>query len=194
MVAHRGNAARLFIALLVTAGVAGSSSTAAGEAIKVRLREGNARAFLVLRTAEGTPIGYGEYRQKPAGALLESQLVLRFTDGWLRDETATFSQSGSFRPEAYRLVQRGPSLPTEEVSFARRTGQYTVRTQEKKGDEEQTASGPLEMPADLYNGMATVLLRTNPPRVAQVRMSPRALFRRRRHDAHEHSSAVAKFL
>ena len=150
------------IALLVTAWLVASSSSAAGEPIKVHLREGNARGFLVLHTAEGAPIAYGEFRQKPAGAMIESQLVLRFGDGSLRDEVATFSQAGNFRLEAYRLVQRGPSFPTAEISFARRTGQYTARTQEKKGDEEQTASGALEMPTDLYNGMAMTLLKNLP--------------------------------
>jgi hypothetical protein len=35
----------------------------------------------------------------------------------------------------------------------------TAVTQEKQKDEEKSASGPLEMPADLYNGMALVLLK-----------------------------------
>lgn len=160
--AGKRSVVRQGIALLVTAWLVASSSSAAGEPIKVHLREGNARGFLVLHTAEGAPIAYGEFRQKPAGAMIESQLVLRFGDGSLRDEVATFSQAGHFRLEAYRLVQRGPSFPTTEISFARRTGQYTARTQEKKGDEEQTASGALEMPTDLYNGMAITLLKNLP--------------------------------
>jgi hypothetical protein len=132
------------------------------EPIKVRLREGNSRGFVVLRSLEGEPLAYGESRQKPVGEAIESVLALKFKDGSRRDETVTFSQNGAFRVVAYRLVQRGPSFPTTEVSFDRRTGRYTARTQEKKEDQERTASGTLQMPADLYNGMAVTLLKNLP--------------------------------
>jgi hypothetical protein len=131
--------------------------------VKVRLPEGNVRAFLVLRLLEGEPIAYGELRQKPAGAVLESRLLLNFKDGSIYDETAAFSQKEVFRLEAYRLVQRGPSFPTTEITFDRKSRQYRARTQQKKDDEEKTASGAFEMPADLYNGMALTLLKNLGP-------------------------------
>jgi hypothetical protein len=131
--------------------------------VKVRLREGTLRGFLVLGPPGGEPIAHGELGQKPAGALIESQLLLKFKDGSLYHETATFSQKDVFRLEGYRLVQRGPSFPTMEISFDRKSGQYKARTQETKEDTEKTASGQLEMPADLYNGMALVLLKNLPP-------------------------------
>ena len=128
------------------------------EPIKVRLAEGNTRGFLLVRRPGGDPIAYGELRQKPDGAVIESRLLLNFKDGSVYDETATFSQNEVFRLEAYRLVQRGPSFPAAEISFARRSGRYDARIQDKK-EGEKTASGPLEMPADLYNGLALVLLK-----------------------------------
>ena len=109
--------------------------------VKVRLVEGNARGFLVLRTLEGEVIAHGELRQKPAAPFVESRLLLNFKDGSVFDEVVTFSQTGIFRLEAYRHRQRGPSLPTEEVTFDRRSGRYQARTQEKKGAEEKTAAG-----------------------------------------------------
>jgi len=96
------------------------------------------------------------------GDAIESRVVLHFKDGSVRDEVATFSQKGVFRLEAYRLVQRGPSFPTMEMWFDRRSGTYKARTQEKKQDEERTASGALAMPVDLYNGMASILLKNLP--------------------------------
>jgi hypothetical protein len=133
------------------------------EPVKVRLREGNARGFLVLRPPAGEPIGYGELRQKPVGSVIQSRLLLNFKDGSVYDETVTFSQKEVFRLEAYRLVHRGASFPTAEISFDRKSGQYRAWTQEKKEDEEKTASGPLEMPPDLYNGMALTLLKNLTP-------------------------------
>lgn len=138
------------------------SSAAHAEPIKVRLPEGNTRGFLVLRRPGGEPIAHGELSQRPTGALIESRLLLNFKDGSLYDETATFSQVGVFRLEAYRLVQQGPSFPTAEISLDRKSGQYKARTQEKKDGPEKSASGPLEMPPDLYNGLALVLLKNLP--------------------------------
>jgi hypothetical protein len=127
--------------------------------IKVRLPEGNVRGFLVLRTMDGRAIAHGELVQHLVGGLVESRLTLNFADGSLWDEHVTFSQKDVFRLEAYRHVQRGPSYPTSEISFDRRNGRYQARTQEKKGDDPKEASGQLDMPDDLYNGMALVLLK-----------------------------------
>lgn len=132
------------------------------EPIRVRLSEGNTRGFLVLRRPGGPAIAHGELRQKPSGPLIESRLLLNFRDGSLYDEAVTFSQQDVFRLEAYRLVQRGLSLPRAEISFDRRSGHYQARIQEKREGPEKSASGPLEMPADLYNGLALVLLKNLP--------------------------------
>ena len=148
--------------LAVTSMLLWSASVQAAP-VKVRLPEGNARGFLVLRTLEGTPIAHGELRQKPVGAAIESVLALSFKDGSVREETTTYTQKEVFRLEAYKLSQRGPSFPTQEIAFDRKSGQYTAVTQEKKEDDEKRASGPLEMPADLYNGLALVLLKNLPP-------------------------------
>jgi len=130
--------------------------------VRVRLPEGNVRGFLVLRSLDGNVIAEGELRQKPVGAVVESRLILKFKDGSFREEATTFSQKEVFRLESYRLVQRGPSFPRTEISFDRKSGRYQALTQEKKGDEEKTATGPLDMPVDLYNGMPLVLLKNLP--------------------------------
>ena len=74
----------------------------------------------------------------------------------------TFSQNRVFRLEAYRLTQRGPSFPLTEVAFDRVSGRYTARTQDGKDGKIETAGGALEMPDDLYNGMALTLLKNLP--------------------------------
>jgi hypothetical protein len=153
---------RLKTLLAVTSMLVWSASLHAAP-VKVRLPEGNARGFLVLRSLEGAAIAHGELRQKLAGAAIESVLALSFKDGSVREEVATFTQKEFFRLEAYRLVQRGPSFPKQEISFDRKSGHYTAVTQENNEDEEKSASGPLEMPADLYNGMALFLLKNLPP-------------------------------
>jgi hypothetical protein len=131
------------------------------EPIKVRLAEGNTRGFLVVRPPGGEPIAHGELRQTPRGAAIESRLLLNFKDGSLYHETVTFSQSEVFRLEAYRLVQRGPSFPLAEISFDRKSGHYTARTQ-GKNEPAKTSSGALQMPADVHNGLGLVLLKNLP--------------------------------
>lgn len=48
-------------------------STIEAALVRVRLPEGNARAFLVLRSLDGEDIAFGELRQKPTGGLVESR-------------------------------------------------------------------------------------------------------------------------
>jgi hypothetical protein len=139
-----------------------AATPAFAEPVKVRLQEGNTRGFLVLRPPGADPIAYGELGQKPAGKFLENRLLLNFKDGSVYDETLTFSQNGVFRLESYRLTQRGPSFPLTEVAFDRRSGRYTARTQDGKEGKVETAGGVLEMPDDLYNGMALTLLKNLP--------------------------------
>ena len=152
---------RGWAAILLTLALFAATPVTA-EPVKVRLQEGNTRGFLVLRGPGGDPIAYGELGQKPAGKFLENRLLLKFKDGSVYDETLTFSQNGVFRLEAYRLTQRGPSLPLTEVAFDRRSGRYTARTQDRKEGTVETAGGAIDMPNDLYNGMALTLLKNLP--------------------------------
>jgi hypothetical protein len=147
--------------LMVLTGVLWAAGVKA-EPQRVRLPEGNAHGFLVIRTLTGDTLGYGELVQKPTRGLLTSRLRLHFTDGSLYDETVTFSQQTVFRLDSYRLVQHGPSLPKSDIAFDRKSSQYHVRQQDKPDGEEHTASGRLEMPPDLYNGMASTLIKNLP--------------------------------
>jgi hypothetical protein len=149
------------VSVILTALVC-SLSMAEAAPLRVRLPEGNARGFLVLRSSDGDDIAYGELRQKPTSGLIEMRFILSFKDGSHREETAVYSQSGVFRLERYRLIQRGPSFPTTEISMDRKTGRYSAVTQETKDKAEKRSSGPFEMPLDLYNGMALVLSKNLP--------------------------------
>ena len=147
--------------LVVLAGVLWAAGGAA-EPQRVRLPEGNVHGFLMVRTLAGEVIAYGELVQQPTRGLLTSRMLLHFTDGSLYDETVAFSQKSVFRLERYQLVQRGPSFPQATIAFERKSGQYRVQQQAQKDSAEKTASGPLAMPPDLYNGMATTLMKNLP--------------------------------
>jgi hypothetical protein len=131
--------------------------------VRVRFTEGITRGFLAVRTPQGDRIGHGELTQKPRGDEVDSRLLLQFKDGSVYDEATTYSQRGVFRLEAYRLTQRGPSFPGAEISFDRKSGRYQAKTREKAGAPEETASGEFDMPADLANGMALLMLKNLAP-------------------------------
>jgi hypothetical protein len=131
--------------------------------VRVRFTEGTTRGFLAIRNSQGELIGHGELRQKPRGDEVDSRLVLQFRNGSVHDEATTYSQRGAFRLESYRLTQRGPSFPGAEISFDRRSGRYRARTRARADGAEDTASGELEMPADLYNGMTLLVLKNMAP-------------------------------
>jgi hypothetical protein len=65
-----------------------------------------------------------------------------------------------FSLTSYKLTQRGPAFPgSSEVTFQRASGQYHAKVQEKPDAKEEVLEGRLDMPADVYNGMSSVLLK-----------------------------------
>ena len=153
---RKGLLAVVLVGVLWAAGVGAAPQ-------RVRLPEGNAHGFLIVRTLAGEAIAYGELVQQPTRGLITSRLLLHFNDGSRYDETVVFSQKDVFRLERYQLTQRGPSFPQATIAFDRKSGQYRVRQQDTKDSEVQTARGPLTMPPDLYNGMTTTLMKNVPP-------------------------------
>ena len=149
--------ARRWRAALVVAGTLLAALPLEAAPVRVRFPEATTRGFLAIRAPDGRRIGHGELTQKTKGEEVESRLELRFDDGSVHDETTTFSQRGVFRLEASRLVQRGPSFPGTEASFDRKTGRYQATTHEKPGGPAETANGEMDVPADVYNGMALLL-------------------------------------
>ena len=134
------------------------ASGASAEPIALRHPEGGAHGFVVLRGERGGVLAHGELVQRPHVEGIQSQLVFRFADGSLYDETVTFSQKRVFRLLAYKLVQRGPSFPEgSEVSFDRASGRYRART-----GSNEPVEGPLDLPEDVHNGMTGMLLRNLP--------------------------------
>jgi hypothetical protein len=170
------------VVLLITA-----SGVEAGP-IAVRQLEGEVYGLLALKTSGGEVLAHGELVQSVKGHEVDSQLVFRFTDGSLYDERVAFTQQKLFSLTSYRLTQRGPAFPgSSEVTFARSSGQYHAKIREKPDAKEEVLEGRLDMPADVYNGMAVVLIKnlaanetatgkllafTPKPRLLAMKLSP----------------------
>lgn len=140
-----------------------AASQAAGERVAVRHAEGMVHGFLALRTLAGETIADGDLIQTSKGDRVTSRLVFRFRDGSLHDETAVFTQSGSFRLVSDHLIQKGPSFPRAlDVSVDAARGHVDVRSREKEGPE-KVISEALDLPPDLANGLIFTLLKNIPP-------------------------------
>jgi hypothetical protein len=141
------------------------------EPISVRQAEGNLHGFLVLRSPGGDIIADGELMQVTRGARISSELVYRFKDGSLQDESFVFSQSGHFRLLSHHLVQKGPAFKRPmDVLISVSTGLVTVRYTDDKGHD-KVESATLKLPADLANGMVPILIKNLAPGAASTTVS-----------------------
>jgi hypothetical protein len=135
-----------------------TSSSVVGAPVKVRFAESTTHGFLVLRNERGDVLAHGELVQAPRGPRVENRMTFRFKDGSFWEETLSFTQSKVFRLMAYHQVQKGLAFPeATDVSFDRDTGRYRA----KIGDDD-AAEGNVELPDDLFNGMASTLMKNLP--------------------------------
>src|SRR5438105_10456646 len=81
-----------------------------GERVAVRHLEGLSNGFLALRTMEGKLLADGEITQVANDDRVTSRVFFRFKDGSMYDDTAVFSQRGSFRLLSDHLVEKGHSF------------------------------------------------------------------------------------
>src|SRR5215469_17650462 len=154
----------IFCAVLLQSG-------AMGESVPVRYVEGTIHGFLVLRTQEGHAIAVGDLVQVIHGERVISRLLFRFQDGSVDDETAVFSQRGTFQLITDHHVQKGPSFPQSmDMSIDVRQGRVTVRSTGKDGKEE-VMTDHLDLPSDLENGMILSLMKNIQPETAETRVS-----------------------
>lgn len=152
-------------ALLLAAGVR-SSDEPETQPVPVRWAEGVTHGFLTLKGANGALLAQGDLLQTPKDGRIESRMVFRFRDGSRFDERVVFSQREVFTVHSYRLEQHGPSFAENaEASFDRASGRYRIRTFTPGDDDEpDLEEGTIEIPADVYNGMAIVLAKNLIPR------------------------------
>lgn len=140
------------------------------EAVAVRYPEGTVHGFLALRDSSGKVLAAGDLIQIVHGDRVVSELMFRFKDGSIDEDTATFSQRGVFRLVSDHHVQKGPIFPISMDSLISvSTGQVTVRYRDKDRDKIETAH--LELPPDLANGIVPDILKNIPSGTSEVKLS-----------------------
>jgi hypothetical protein len=148
----------LRICSLILVLVWASQPTAQSEPVPVRSVEGTIHGFLELRSEDGQVVASGDSFQVVLGNRVTSRTLFHFKDGSIDDETTVFSQRHTFQLISDRHIQKGPSFPHPmDVLIDVPTGQVTVDSTGKDGKEE-VKTDHLELPPDLANGMAPVVL------------------------------------
>jgi hypothetical protein len=137
--------------------------------IPVRHKEGLVHGFLVLRTLEGETLADGDLIQTAEGERVTSRLIFHFKDGSIHDETAVFSQRGSFRLLSDHLIQKGPAFEHPvEVEMNATSGKVTVHyTEDGKAE---TVTEHLKLPPDVANGLTLTLLKNIRPGAAETKV------------------------
>jgi hypothetical protein len=127
---------------------------ARAEQINVLHPHGSAHGFVDVTTLDGTRIAVGDLTQRLRGTTITSRLTLRFFDGSLDDETTVFSEHGVFHFISDHHIQRGPSFPTP-MDATVDAGKGMVTCTDEAG---QITRTHLDMPPDVYNGLASSIL------------------------------------
>jgi hypothetical protein len=140
---------------------------AQAEQIKVVLPQGSAHGFVDVTTLDGTRIAVGDLKQRLRGHVVTSQLTLKFFDGSLDDETTVYSQNGTFRFISDHHVQHGPSFPTPADTIVDAPSS-SVTIKDANG---KTTRTHVDMPADVYNGLASSLLMNVPPSTPETKIA-----------------------
>jgi hypothetical protein len=146
------------------------TSPLSAEPIRVRYPEGTTHGFLALRTLAGELLATGDLTEVLHGNEVVAHLVFRFKDGSVDDDTAVFSQRGTFRLVSDHHIQKGPSFPhPTNILINAATGQVTVRYQDK--DREKLETDHLDLPPDLANGILLNLLKNISPDTKETKVS-----------------------
>jgi len=162
-------ASTLVIAL--ASGALLSLKTAGAEPVTVRYSEGLMHGFLELQSLAGKNLAWGETTQVARGNRVTNRMTFHFTDGSVYDETATFSQSGTFRLISDHRIQKGPAFKqSSNTTVDAATGEVTVRYTDKDG-REKIRTERLELPPDLANGLILTLLKDIPPTAPRTTLS-----------------------
>jgi len=137
--------------------------------VPVRFAEGVTHGFLVLREVDGTAIAQGDLLQVGRDGEVDKRMIFRFKDGSVFDERVTYTEHSVYALKTYSLLRTGPAFEADtEISMTAATGAYRVKTKDRKGGEEKTIEGKLDLPPDVYNGMILTVVKDLPKGASEV--------------------------
>ena len=170
-----------------------SVATSGGE-VPVRYPEVTSHRMFVLRSLDGKEIGKGELEETTEGRLVTSKLTLNFKNSSLYQETAQFTQDGTFHVSKFHMSESGPSFKDAmemTIDVANGTVEVHADEQNSVAEKQRDWSEHIHLPQDLANGIVPLVARNMPaaagkttvsmivatpsPKLVHVTISPTAL-------------------
>ena len=152
--------------------------TAQADSVPVRQVGGSIHGLIEVRSEDGRVVASGDITRAVSGDRVTAQVIFRFKDGSIDEETTVYSQHRTLLLITDHHVQKGRSFPHPiDLRIDMRSGQVTVHSTGKDGKDE-SESEHLDLPPDLANGMMPVLaenLRPDAPTttVSMVVLTPK---------------------
>lgn len=131
---------------------------ALGQPIRVLHPEGVIHGFLVLRTPTGKIIAAGDLIQTIRNGQVTARLEFHFADTSLHEETAVFTQRGSFHLQSYHMLEKGPAFqhPLEMwIDVAKKQ----VKVRDLSDGKNKISTDHVDLPDDLANGLVPILVK-----------------------------------
>ncbi len=132
--------------------------------------QGEVHAFLAVHDDGGKLLGYADEVNVQVGRTWRSRLTVRFLDGSVSDETATYTQGGTLKLLTDHLVEKGPSFP-KPVDLVIDTVKDQVTYHEEKDGKDEVKTDAMNLPADLSNGIVPLVLQNVPRGVQESKVS-----------------------
>jgi hypothetical protein len=133
-------------------------------------KQGSMCGYLVLKSAGGKIIGVGDQVSVAQGDQVRSRLVFRFNDGSVDEENTVFKQGKTFQLITDHHVQKGPSFP-DPLDMTVNVPARRVTWKEIKDGKSETKSETMDLPADLANGMISIVTQNFPPKADETKVS-----------------------
>jgi hypothetical protein len=161
---------RRFFAVLAVLLCAGGGCAKA-DPVTVRYVQGAFHGFLEMRSEDGRVVAVGDSTSYVRGDRVTAQTVFHFKDGSIDDETAVFTQHGTFHLISDRHIQKGPYFPhPTDVTIDVPSGTVTVRSPDKDGKEE-VHTDHMKLPPDISNGIIPQVIESLRANAAEASVS-----------------------
>lgn len=125
--------------------------------------------FVVLKSADGRVIAVGDETETIDRNKVRSRLILRFRDGSIDDEVSVFTQDMVFRLLTDRHIQKGRSFK-EALDVSLNVPSGTVTWRGTKDGKQKVESEHMDLPADLANGMTSLIVENFPSDQAEMKV------------------------
>jgi hypothetical protein len=144
---------------------------AQADTVPVRYVQGAFHGFLELRDPDGQVVAMGDATCVVHGARVTAEMLFRFKDGSVDDETAVFTQHRIYQLITDHHIQKGPFFPHPIDMFINVSGgTVTVRSPGKDG-KEQVETDHMKLPIDLVNGFLPLPIENLVPNGQQTTVS-----------------------